>query len=162
MFEERPHREGEPPVRLKTWLRGKGIDTRHSSLMQNLLAYGDELDWSAQPRNVANLFCELVRKVNEALRAATPALAAQPEPAKLPESWASTIGSSGRARQRNYPPGRSRCNSLARLIASCCRSRACAAIRDSARKVAFPLAIPAFSRIPARDGRFSGRIWPPP
>jgi hypothetical protein len=93
LFEDRPHREGEPPVRLQTWLRRNGIETRHSSLMRNLLAYGDELDSSAQPRNVANVLCELVRKVNEALRAATPALAPQPEPAKLPESWASTSGS---------------------------------------------------------------------
>jgi hypothetical protein len=93
MFEERPHREGEPPMRLKTWLRGKGIDTRQSSLMRNLLAYGDELDWTAPPRNVANVFCELVRKVNEALRAATPAPVSQPVPPKLPESWASTSGS---------------------------------------------------------------------
>ena len=92
IFEERPHRLGDPPTRLKKWLKRHGIETT-DALLENLLAHGEVLSWETDAQTVAEQFCELVCLVVRALGTlGSPEF--PPSPAPLPTKPGPSSGTS--------------------------------------------------------------------
>lgn len=63
----------QQPDRLRNWLASKGIETRPSDLMENLLAYGDSFrEEENDLQKVGKQFCDFIDKVDQALANARP------------------------------------------------------------------------------------------